>query len=500
MAIPLKRLSSRPVVGPFQPPVDRTPEPLKDWCLGGVALNDPSKGLDVQVWELSFQGGDFVVTPESQGSPTVVLSGLTGVTECGLAFDQNMNVFIAFVQDGRAKYYWFDPTILDYRTTEMAEDVVSPRCRLDDLRITQVLSGRIILAYVRDNQLMFRTQEDRYETEYPLTEVESELRRIGMGVNGRFQFEMVNPNAVTPPTNTLPPLVEIPYWTNPEGGRVDLSQTVERTWVEVFGAPFADDAVIDRTVTISDNQGNVPWSIPIFTSDGGNRLRVRFSQGVADDVFIALCAGDGTIQQKLTWSDGSPDTEDIAFPTNEQVFLVMASSSDDAVIRKRDLTPDEPEAPPEPPPGTDPPPDIDGATRWSSFFGVRHPLENNGFDSGFSVDKQIPASGVSLWFEVGGSIPPKGISFRITPLAGPGAEISVSTIVGDYSNARTGPVPSTVYPMVTTDWDLDTYGSFPIGAASGRLERGRKYVVNIRPWSEPNGATVYYRFSWFIQK
>jgi hypothetical protein len=73
----------------------------------------------------------------------------------------------------------------------MDSDVITPKCSLDDKRQLQVSRSDIILAYIREGALYARQQRDRFDTEYLLkSDVGGYLRRIGMNVQQRFQFDI----------------------------------------------------------------------------------------------------------------------------------------------------------------------------------------------------------------------------------------------------------------------------------------------------------------------
>jgi hypothetical protein len=190
--IPQDRLSTEPVPAPFKPPDDvDPPNTLTDYELGGVALQDASQGLEVQTWTLRADGDTGQVFIGAALVFETLLFTAPGITELSLAFDQNMRPFVAFVQNGQAKYRWYDTVLGANRITNLDPDDISPRCTLDDKREWQVSQGAndIILAYVRGGNLYYRQQRDRYETERLLYEgVPGRFLRVGMNSQRRLQF------------------------------------------------------------------------------------------------------------------------------------------------------------------------------------------------------------------------------------------------------------------------------------------------------------------------
>lgn len=174
-----------------------------DWEKGGIAIADPSEGLRYQDWVLTYENNQFFV----EGLTTQVKTPgplLYGIEECNLAFDQNMNVFIAYVLMGQAWYFWYDPIAAAYKHQIMSADTVNPRCCMDDKRLQMVDTSDIILAYTRGEALYYREQRDRYTIEYLLkTSKEGFLEAVGMNASYRLQFMLVS---AFPPIPPLPPL------------------------------------------------------------------------------------------------------------------------------------------------------------------------------------------------------------------------------------------------------------------------------------------------------
>jgi hypothetical protein len=190
--IPSNRLSTEPHPADFYDadaiePANRT----TDYELGGIGLNDPSAGLQYQIWVATYDPDTGDVSLEAPNTVQTVIFNALEVTELSLAFDQNMRPFFAFVQNGQAKFRWYDTVLGANRITDLDPSDISPRCCLDDKRELQVTQGNvdIILAYVRNNNLYYRQQRDRYEVEYLLKEeVNGVLLRVGMNKEYRLQF------------------------------------------------------------------------------------------------------------------------------------------------------------------------------------------------------------------------------------------------------------------------------------------------------------------------
>jgi hypothetical protein len=185
--MPDRVLSSTPVPGPFLPPDDRAWTPLLDYEYGGIALRDPSHGSRYQIWKLEVIGDDVIVSAPSVDATT--LFSRSGITEASLAFDQNMNPAVGFVQAGVMKLWWFDTLASAQVFTTFDDGSESPRVCLDDKREMEGATSDIIFSYVRSGNLYFRAQRDRFGVETHLADVTGYLfRRMGMNTVNRLQF------------------------------------------------------------------------------------------------------------------------------------------------------------------------------------------------------------------------------------------------------------------------------------------------------------------------
>lgn len=192
--IPNSSLSQITIPGFWIPPDDLENDSLRDYELGGIDLNDPSFGLRFQVWTLTLMNDDVVISAPTV--PLTVLFTRTGITELSLAFDQNMNPFVAFVENGVAKFWWYDTVVSQQVFSSLPANSITPRTCLDDKRETQTNSSDIILAYLLNDNLYFRAERDRYSVQYllktgvfnPTSGLPARLKRVGMTDQNRLQF------------------------------------------------------------------------------------------------------------------------------------------------------------------------------------------------------------------------------------------------------------------------------------------------------------------------
>jgi hypothetical protein len=198
MAIPGNRLSTTPILGAYLSPYDREMGPFLDYEQGGIALDDPSQGLQVQVWRLDYaaSNGDFLVTPESFGSPSVQYTD-PGAIVTSLAFDQSMRVVLAWIKDGDVFLRWFDP-LPNMTVISNFGPAQDARVLLDDPRELQTIAGSsdVLLFYVRGGRIYYRQQRDRFTIERELgafINPNALIVKYGRTNRLRIQFEVTPP-------------------------------------------------------------------------------------------------------------------------------------------------------------------------------------------------------------------------------------------------------------------------------------------------------------------
>lgn len=173
-------------------PDDRVVTPFSDYELGGVALNDASRGLMVKVWHCWVDQFTVWLQAEGDGTEPIMLFQEFDLTEISFCFDQNMRYCVAYVQGGVMKLRWWDSIASAYVTTVFTA-ARTPKLAMDDKRYTQLNKSDMILAYIRDNKLCYRQQRDRFQNERVLRDdlyAGTRLKNIGMGKNLRMQFEL----------------------------------------------------------------------------------------------------------------------------------------------------------------------------------------------------------------------------------------------------------------------------------------------------------------------
>lgn len=188
----------------FQEAMRQPNDLLIDYEMGGVALQDGSQGLLVQQWQIRLLTEDNPSDPNSSiysiqlkaaNAPnwqTVFVRTLV-VTELALAFDNNMNPFIAFVENHVPIIWYFDTLTSSMTFRTMPTDMRNPRCCTDDKRTLETSLSDVVLAYLRGTTLCVRYQRERYVTEHVLqTGIGSDAKLVSVGMNNgwRLQFRL----------------------------------------------------------------------------------------------------------------------------------------------------------------------------------------------------------------------------------------------------------------------------------------------------------------------
>lgn len=191
MAFPENRLSTTLVASPYVYPYTLTPPSVRiAYAYGGIGIGDPSQGLAVQLWTAEAMPTFVALTAPNVTTPINILAQ-PDITELTLAFDQNMNVAIAFVQYGQGKLYWFDTFLGMYTITALPAGSISPRVTMDDSRYLQTSLSDMILGYVLNDNLYFRMQRERFLSEHLLkNNVAGRLVQMGMNTKNRLQFKI----------------------------------------------------------------------------------------------------------------------------------------------------------------------------------------------------------------------------------------------------------------------------------------------------------------------
>lgn len=172
-------------------------QPHIDYESGPIAIQDPSKGNEYQVWRSRMEN-NFVYL-SAPNTPEFIVLDLPKVTEISFTFDQNANLCYVYVQDDLAYMYWYDTSIGDYRTDYLGDGVITPRVSLDDKRSTQTSISDVLLFYQKGSNLYMKQQRDRYLIEHLVaTGCTDGVVKCGMMRNWRFGVQLAQYVPATP--------------------------------------------------------------------------------------------------------------------------------------------------------------------------------------------------------------------------------------------------------------------------------------------------------------
>lgn len=188
--IPNNTLSSVPQPDDWLYPHPTEYSPYTDYCMGGVDIGDTLDGLDVQMWQLSYNRRSGDLTLAKVGDVGEVIKNVMGVKKVSLAFDLNMRPAHVLEFDDRCELTFYD-TQTNQEITQTFSDMTSPYLTLDDRREQNSHNADIILSYINGSKLCIRNQRDRYGVEHELATLDDHvytIERVGMARNLRVQF------------------------------------------------------------------------------------------------------------------------------------------------------------------------------------------------------------------------------------------------------------------------------------------------------------------------
>jgi hypothetical protein len=188
--LPQNALSIVPITAPYLVPDDYPITKYVDYEQGGISIQDPSQGLQVQIWKLEYTSNRVMLS--APNTPRRILFSSPNIREISLAFDQNMRPAVAYMEGDQAKLWWYDTQVAGEVFTDLPAGSTSPKACLDDKRDMETALSDIIVAYMRDKGLRFRVQRERFLIEYTLAvDLDATLIRVGMNTKNRLQFELL---------------------------------------------------------------------------------------------------------------------------------------------------------------------------------------------------------------------------------------------------------------------------------------------------------------------
>lgn len=172
----------------FKSPYDMPVSALSRSCRGGIAINDSSKGRDYQNWYVWYANGNVYYGPEATPLVSVGSLALTGVLQLSMAFDNNMNPIICWLDSTGAHIRYFSGTTSTYVVVDVL-GATSCLVAVDDSRNFYNANSDAIFAYTISSGLWYRYQRQNYATPIQASTSTARLIRMGMHSQNRFQFE-----------------------------------------------------------------------------------------------------------------------------------------------------------------------------------------------------------------------------------------------------------------------------------------------------------------------
>lgn len=146
----------------------------KSKTYGGVAIGDTSEPLYKYIWDGEYDKdtGSFSFWRRDLGknTKTTVFEGKKDILSIDFCFDQNMRAFITYEQNYQSYYWHFNAENSTYDEVILENTVRFPRCCLFTAQPYSIPDSDVIIAYIKNNKLLFRVQRERFLKEYLIKE------------------------------------------------------------------------------------------------------------------------------------------------------------------------------------------------------------------------------------------------------------------------------------------------------------------------------------------
>lgn len=188
--LPTYSPSSIPITGNYIYGRAQTNNLLIDYEQGGFGISDTSRPLTYQTWKAEVKNLRDIWVSSPNTPEFIAYSTGYECTEVSLSFDQNMHVFLAFVENKRAKLFWYDPVLPGNSVMLLPIDARNPKLTMDVKESVFTSISDIILFYMRGTSLYCRVQRERFQTEHLIVAgIDGDLLRVGMNDKRRLQYQ-----------------------------------------------------------------------------------------------------------------------------------------------------------------------------------------------------------------------------------------------------------------------------------------------------------------------
>lgn len=206
--IPDNRLSTEPIPGRMIYDLGVETSPVLDYKPGGISIQDPSEGLDYQIWRgrLLGPGSDQSrIIIDGRYSPEYEVLQYPFMFEFNFSFDFAMRPIVVFLANEimdvngqevpvqNCYLYWFDNTLGEYDLIFLGSVIRTPKLLIDDPRMVEsnfYSSSDVCLFYWSSGNLYVRYLRDRFTEEHLLKRNIPYIERIGMNEFYRLQIEL----------------------------------------------------------------------------------------------------------------------------------------------------------------------------------------------------------------------------------------------------------------------------------------------------------------------
>lgn len=160
------------------------------YCDGGPELFNSKAGITGYVWVAFVDSIDNITVKREDSDEKYVVTTRANVSQLDLTFDQNMRPFLTYVVDDIPYYFHFNSHDSSYSEVALDTSIRFPRCELDMRDVQDIPNSDIILGYIRDGNLCYRVQRERFLQEHIIATDSNKtmLWRIGRLLDGRFGY------------------------------------------------------------------------------------------------------------------------------------------------------------------------------------------------------------------------------------------------------------------------------------------------------------------------
>lgn len=186
--IPSGGFTPSPEVSDYEAPLDLPYQALTKTVWGGIALYDGSLGRRVRYWTVNYDGTDINVSPTGESS--VFSLAQAEVDTVSMGFTGNMSPVLGWQSNTTSTIYFYN---IDDFTTLSVTNTTSCLVFLDDPRDFNNVDSDVMFAYTKNNVLYYRQQRENYAVERTIGSTSNLLKKAGLNIGNRLQFELSNP-------------------------------------------------------------------------------------------------------------------------------------------------------------------------------------------------------------------------------------------------------------------------------------------------------------------